>query len=147
MSNVQTAAGIQLPKINFTSHIPDSARGKGKSGENVYQKFMVDMPAPTPGKGKGAPMQFAWFFVPADVPDTITDPAERDKAAKDFCTKLINRFTSVARRIRKDHGETHDFTFRKARDPEAEDGTGQWGIVVYRIQPGTEKGGPVRKAA
>ena len=79
------AAGIQLPKIRYTTQIPDSARGRGRPGgsENPYQKLMIDMPAPAAGKGKGAPIQFASFFVPCEVPDTITDPAEREKAAKD----------------------------------------------------------------
>jgi hypothetical protein len=144
-----SSGGIQaaLPQIKFVSSIPDSARGKGRpgGGENPYQALMISMPAPAPGKGKNAPMQFASFFVATEVPETITDPAEREKAAKDGCAKLVNRFTSVARRVRKNHPD-HDFTFRKSRDPEAEDGTGAWGIVVYRIEPGTTKGGPPRKA-
>jgi hypothetical protein len=105
------------------------------------------MPAPAPGKGKGAPMQFAWFFVPADKPaDTITDPAEREKAIKANANKLVNRFTSLSRRIRKDNSATHDYTFRKMRDP-ANPESGDFGIVVYRIQPGTDKGGPPKPGA
>lgn len=151
------AAGITLPKIMFTTSIPDSGRGKGRAnGEtSIYQKLMIDMPAPAVAKdAKGKPIkdgeiQFSQFFVPAEVPATITDPAERDKEASVNTKRLVNRFTAVSRRIRKDHGETHDFTFRKARDPNAENGTqGDWGIIVYRIQPGTDKGGPpARKAA
>ena len=78
-TNGGAGAGIQLPKIKFVSQIPDSARGRGRvgGGENVYQKLMIDMPAPAPGKGKGAPVQYASFFVPTEVPDTITDPDER----------------------------------------------------------------------
>jgi len=141
------AQGISLPTVKFTTTIPDAARGKGRAGgESVFQKLMFDMPGPAPGKGKNAPTQFAWFFVPAEVPDTITAPEEREKAAKDQCSKLINRFTSIGRRIRKANPETHDYTFRKARDPEAGDGTGDWGVVVYRIAPGSEKG-IIRKAA
>ncbi len=144
---------ISLPAINYTTSIPDSGRGKGRAGgENVYQKYMQDMPAPGPAldsKGKpvkGSPTQFAWFFVPAEVPETVTDPAERDKAAKDGCRKLVNRFTSVSRRIRKANSETHDYTFRQARDPNAPEGTqGNWGIIVYRIEPGSDKGGPPKK--
>lgn len=133
------ATGIQLPKIRYTTAIPDSARGRGRpgQGENPYQKLMIDMPAPAPGKGKGAPMQFASFFVATEVSDTITDPDERAKAAKDGTAKLVNRFTSVSRRIRKNLGATHDYTFRKAQDP---DGSGAWGVVVYRIVPGAVKG-------
>ena len=140
----------QLPKITFVTAIPDSGRGRGRQGgENIYQKLMLEMPAPAKGKGKDAPMQFASFFVAAEVPATVTDPAERDKAAKDMCSKLVNRFTSVGRRIRKDNAD-YDFTFRKMRDPVTEataPNTGAWGITVYRIQPGTDKGGPARKAA
>lgn len=154
-NQVAAAPSPSLPKINFTTSIPDSQRGRGKvgGGENVYQKIMIDMPAPSLQKDpkgkpiKDAQMQYAWFFVPAEVPDTITDPAERDKAAKDGCGKLVNRFTSISRRIRKANNETHDFTFRKSRDPEVADDKGEWGIVVYRIQPGTDKGGPQKAAA
>lgn len=157
MTNVQSAEGITaaLPQIRYTTQIPDSARGKGRpgAGTNIYQQLMIEMPAPAPPKDakgrpiKDAPVQFASFFVPAEVPATITDPAEREKAAKDQCAKLVNRFTSVSRRVRKNHGETHDFTFRKSRDPDATDGAGAWGIIVYRIEPGTVKAGPPKKAA
>lgn len=152
---MENATGIQLPTLSYTTTIPDSGRGRGKAGgENVYQKFMTDMPAPAPAKdGKGkpikdAPLQFSQFFVPAEVPATITDATERDKAAKDNTKKLVNRFTSISRRIRKTNSATHDYTFRKARDPNAAAGTeGDWGIIVYRIEPGTDKGGPPKKAA
>lgn len=150
MTDVSTN-GITLPKISFTTSIPDSGRGKGKANAEtgLYQKLMTDMPAPAKGKGKDAEMQFSQFFVPSVVADTITDATERDKAASDNAKKLVNRFTAISRRIRKDNGATHDYTFRKARDPNAEKGVeGSWGIIVYRIQPGTDKGGPpARKAA
>jgi hypothetical protein len=157
VSNIQSNGGVSaaLPQIRYVSQIPDSARGKGRvgGGENVYQKVMIDMPAPAAPKDakgrpiKDAPVQFASFFVPCEIPATITDPAEREKAAKDQCAKLANRFTSMSRRIRKNHGDGYDFTFRKARDPDATDGAGAWGIVVYRIEPGTVKAGPPRKVA
>ena len=125
---------ITLPSISYATTIPDSARAGGRSSEpSPWMAFMKDMPAPAPGKGKNAPVQFSWFFVPADVPETITDPAEREKAAKANTSKLINRYTSIARRLRKAHPDTHDFTFRKVRDPNAADGTGDWGVQVFRI--------------
>lgn len=142
------AQGIKVPQIKYTTAIPDKGRGKGRTGsESIYRQIMVDMPAPAPGKGKGAAVQYAWFFVAAEVPPTITDPAEREAAAKDEASKLVNKFTQVSRRIRKTQGATHDYTFRKVRDPEAPEGTGDWGLVVYRIEPGAAKAGPQRKAA
>jgi len=148
------ATGITLPKIIFTTSIPNVTRGRGGGGgENPYKKFMIEMPAPAQPKDakgkpvKDAPLQFAQFFVPSEVPDTITDPAEREKAAKANTPKLVNRFTSISRMIRKTMGETHDYAFRKARDPSVADDKGTWGILVYRIQPGTDKGGPGKKAA
>ena len=140
---------IELPTIAYTTAIPDSAKAGGKRGQpSPYLQFMRDMPAPAlNGKGKDAKMQYAWFFVPADEPaDTITDPDERTKAIKANANKLVNRFTSLARRIRKDSAATHDFTFRKMNDPNVTDGSGPWGLVVYRIPPGTDKGGPPAKA-
>jgi hypothetical protein len=141
--DTNNGTGLQLPKIRLTSVIPDSGKGKGRvGGENIYQKLMIEMPAPAQARDsknkviKDSPLQFASFFVSSEVPATITDPAEREKAAKDGCAKLINRFTSMSRRIRKDKGETHDYTFRKARDPDVADEKGQWGIIVYRIEPG-----------
>lgn len=138
---------VELPTINYTTQIPDSAKVGGRiGGENVFQRFMLDMPAPQPAKGKN-PAQYAWFFVPAEVADTITDEGERDKAAKTNTQKLVNKFTSIARRIRKANSETHDYTFRKVRDPNVADDKGTWGLVVYRIIPGMPKPGPGSKAA
>jgi hypothetical protein len=133
---------MEMPEIQFTNKIPDSTRAGGRhGGTNAYQQFMIDMPAPARGRGKNAETEYAWFFVPAEISDTISDEDERAKAQKANTQKLVNRFTSVSRRIRKHHGETHDYTFRKARDPNGgEDGA--WGIVVYRIEPGLSKGGP-----
>lgn len=134
---------ITLPTLQTTTALPEIARVGGRSaGTNVYQQFMMDMPAPANGKGKGAPMQYAWFFVPSEVPDTITDEAEREKAAKANTSKLVNRFTSLSRRIRKNNSETHDFTFRKMKNDE-----GQWGLAVYRVPPGMDKGGPQKAAS
>lgn len=151
MTEVQS---VSSPKIRFTTQIPESARGRGRpaGAENVIQNAMVNMPAPSPGKDpkgrpiKDAPIQYASFWVPAEVSDTITDPAEREKAAKDACAKLVNRFTSMSRRVRKGHGEDYDFTFRKSRDPDMPE-NGTWGVTVYRIEPGSIKRGPQRKAA
>src|SRR5215467_676861 len=141
-NGTQEVTGISLPTIKFVTAVPEGGRGRSRAGEgSAYQKFMKDMPAPVAAKGKNGQPQIASFFVPAEVPATITDPAERDKAGKDNCQKLVNRFTSIARRIRKDNADTHDFTFRKSRDPSVTDGTGAWGIIVYRVQPGTDKGG------
>jgi hypothetical protein len=142
------AQGIRLPTIRTTTVVPDKGRGRGRQGEaSIYQQLMVNMPAPAPGKGKNASPQYSYFFVPAEVPPTITDPAERDKAAKDGCAKLVNRFTQMSRRIRKTNGETHDYTFRKARDPDGPaDDTAEWGVVVYRIEPGQAKS-LIRRAA
>lgn len=148
MSNANSVPAVTLPPVLFTSTIPESVRAGGRgAGENPFQQFMVDMPAPAmKGKGKDAQMQFAHFFVPADpVSDTITDPKEREKAEKAGTSKLVSRFTSISRRIRKTRSDTHDYTFRKARDP-SNPTNGKWGIIVYRIAPGTDKGGP-RKAA
>ena len=138
-----------LPAVKFTTEIPETTRGRGRGGEpSPYQQYMTDMPAPAlKGKGKDAQTQFAWFFVPAEVPATITDPAEIEKAAKDGARKLINRFTSMARRVKKLNPTTHEFTFRKARNPEVQDGTGAWGIVVYRVVPGTKVNPFAKKAA
>jgi hypothetical protein len=133
-------SNIEFPAIKYATEIPETTRGRGKAGEvSPYQQYMIDMPAPAlKGKGKDAQTQFAWFFVPAEVPKTITDVVEYEKASKDGARKLINRFTSMSRRIKKLHPTTHEFTFRKARNPEAADDTGNWGIVVYRVVPGTK---------
>jgi hypothetical protein len=136
MSNGNGATGITLPKLLFTTSIPETLRGRGKGGaENPYKKFMLEMPAPAKGKGKDAPVSYAQFFVPSVVKETITDPAEREKAAKDGCAKLINRFTSIGRHIKKANA-AYEFTYRKARDP-SDPENGEWGILVYRIAPRT----------
>jgi hypothetical protein len=119
------------PEIKTTTTVPEPAtRGGRHGGENPYQKFMMDMPEPTKAT-KNKPSEISWFFVPAEISETVTDPDERVKAQKTNTQKLVNRFTSIARRIRKKNGDTHDFAFRKQLNEE----TGEWGIVVYRIEP------------
>lgn len=118
------------PEIKITNTVPEPAtRGGRHGGENPYQAFMFGMPAPTKAT-KNKPAEISWFFVPAEVSDTITDADERTKAQKANTQKLVNRFTSIARRIRKKNGETHDYQFRKLLSDD-----GQWGIVVYRVEP------------
>jgi len=140
----------EMPEIQFTTTLPQSKRGGGRlSSTNEYQQHMMNMPAPSRGKGRNAETEYAWFFVPAEVSETITDEAEREKAQRDNAQKLVNRFTSVGRRIRKNHGETHNYTFRKLRDPSNRDPNGDsygdWGIVVFRVEADYPKGGPGSK--
>lgn len=122
---------IALPEIEYQTAIPEAARAGGRqAGENPYLKYMQGMPLPTmttPKKGQPAVKQYASFFMVADpVSETITDEAEKAKAAKANVDKLINRFTSLARRINK-IDPTANFIFRKATNE-----AGAAGIRVFR---------------
>jgi hypothetical protein len=128
-------------KIEYTTRVPDSARAGGRTGQpSPWLQFLKDMPAPSPVKPAkknpdGSPvMNIAWFFIPADQPADTVQGEEREKAVKANANKLVNRFTSIARRIRKTNGDTHNYTFRKVRDPNAEEGQGEWGLQVFRIE-------------
>jgi hypothetical protein len=119
-----------LPTIQFATELPPPAKAGGRSpGGNPFQKLMFDMPEPAADK-KGN-KKYAWFWVASEVPDTISDPAERAKEAKVNTQKLVNKFTSLSRRIRKHNSETHNYTMRKQQNE-----AGDWGLVVYRIPPG-----------
>jgi hypothetical protein len=82
---------------------------------------MRKMPAPTDG-------HVAEFFVPVSIPDSITDPAERDKALKEEARKTSNRLSGIARRVA---GADPSANFALRTKTEGD----KMGIVVYRIAP------------
>lgn len=74
------------------------------------------------------------FFIPADVPATITDPAEREKAAKDEARKISNRVSGIARRLSEEKdasGKQYAFAIRSRQED------GKIGVRVYRVAPPT----------
>jgi len=76
--------------------------------------------------------QVAEFFVAVSVPDSITDPAERDKALKDEARKASNRLSGIARRVAKADASLNFALRTKVQDD-------KMGIVVYRIAPAPAK--------
>jgi hypothetical protein len=83
---------------------------------------MKSMPAPANG-------QIAEFFVAVSIPDSITDPTEREKALKEEARKTSNRLSGIARRV-AGADPSANFALR-TRNAGQEGG----GIVVYRIAP------------
>lgn len=93
--------------------------------KSPYSDFMKAMPAPKNGK-------YSQFFIPTEVPATITDAAEREKAGKDAARKIANRVSGVARRITKE-----DATVAYAIRTRVENGV--HGVRVYRTDPAGEQ--------
>ena len=85
-----------------------------------YTPVMKSMPAPQGDK-------VAQFFVKAEVPTTITDATEREKAAKDEARKISNRISGIARRLTKDDASLN-FALRTQKDAQ-----GNLGVRVYRV--------------
>ena len=76
------------------------------------------------------------FLEAVTVPDTITDPDERDKEFKALARRLTNKLGGTIRRYRKIAGnELHNFALRTVNDPgdEAEGHLGV-GVRVWRVE-------------
>jgi len=106
--------------ISFGEAPPEVVRRVGAATSPVAEA-MKAMPAPQNGK-------IAQFFVPVSVPDTITDPTEREKALKEEARKTSNRLSGIARRIAKGD-DSVNFALRTKKEGD------EIGIRVYRIAP------------
>ena len=135
-------ADFTLPTIEVLNALPDVRKvgGRGKGEPNPLLDFMASMPAPTTvtvKQGKNSVQQPQWssFLVPIEeVPDTITDPKQRLSEAKDRVNKLVNKFSSLVRRIvSADETDTVDFALRKEGEGE------NLGLRVFRTTLEGEK--------
>lgn len=118
------------PKIEFVHSVPETTRVGGGKGGSIFTDIMRDMPAPAKsGKAKDAPMNIASFFIPATVPDTITEAKEREKEAKADVRRISNRMSGVARRITKQE-PTRRYAMRTVKENDV------WGLRVYRLEDG-----------
>jgi len=124
------AKGVATPapeggyQVVYGKGPPEIVRRAGAATSPVADT-MKTMPAPANG-------QVAEFFVAVSVPDTITDPAERDKALKDEARKASNRLSGIARRVAKADASLNFALRTKVQDD-------KMGIVVYRIAPAPAK--------
>lgn len=101
---------------------PAAAFGGGRRGEdNPIKRTMLAMQAPAGGK-------YATFDIGVTVPDTITDPAEKEKALSDKLRKEVAKVSGVARRITKADASMH-FAVRGNK------GDGSASVRVWRIEP------------
>jgi hypothetical protein len=102
---------------------PAAAFGGGRRGEdNPIKTTMAAMAAPAGGK-------YASFSIPVTVADSITDPAEKQKALSDKLRKEVAKVSGVARRITKADASAH-FTIRGVKDEQ-----GNASVRVWRVEP------------
>lgn len=100
---------------------PPPVQRLGAGGDtSPYTQAMKDMPLPNAGE------PIPQFFVPADVPESIKDAKEREKAAKESARKISNRISGIARRLNK-----QDAKFNFALRTRTENGV--VGVRVYRM--------------
>lgn len=102
-----------------------------KSGEFTFDTGL-DVPAMTRGSrtsetaSKLAAMPAgASFLEPVEVPDTIKDPAEREKVFKEKARTVSNRLSGAIRRFKKTH-EGFEFAMRTVDDPALGTGVRVW---------------------
>lgn len=125
------APAMQAPAafaITVGSAPPAITRGAfGREGATVnpYTVTMKGMPVPEGGV-------YAQGWIVADVPATITDPAERLKAGKEEARKLSNRISGIARRLSDEKDADGNYYTYAIRTREE---NGVWGVRVYRIAP------------
>ncbi len=101
---------------------PAAAFGGGRRDQNnPLKQAVMALPAPSGGK-------YGYFNVEVTVPDTITDPAEREKATADALRKKVAQVSGVTRRVSKADA-TAKFTVRGIRD-----GTSAL-VRVWRVEP------------
>jgi hypothetical protein len=104
---------------------PPPAPKRGITGEeSAVTKLIKSMPAPSPDG-----TQIASFFVPcteAEIPATITDPKEREKALSDIVRKKMNQLSGTTRRVTKGDA-TKAFAVRATTE------NGVRGVGVWRI--------------
>lgn len=121
-----------VPKLPFKIEVgvalPERVRIGNKDGApSPYVEFMKSMPAPV--TAADGTVTYASFFIPADeAPATVTDPAEREKVAKDNARKTTNNLGAISRRIRKGD-PAYNFSSREVTE------NGRRGVRVFRVAP------------
>ena len=115
--------------VDFGDAPPPIQRLAG-GASSPYTPVLKAMPAPQDGK-------VAQFFIKADVPASITDAKERERALKDEARKISNRVSGISRRLMEEkdaNGVLYNFALRTQTDKD-----GNIGVRVYRIAPATPK--------
>lgn len=95
--------------------------GASSGGDSELARKLIDIPAPN-AEGK-----MASFLEAVSVPDTITDPKERDAAFKADCRKVTNRIGGAIRRLRaKDEYKARNYAVRTVGDAKLGFGVRVW---------------------
>jgi hypothetical protein len=110
-------------------------------------KFQIIKNVPLPqlrvGSARGGDDGYPWadlevgdhFVVPADVPSTITDPAERASAMKDAIRKLSSKLSGRIRTQKKQNPD-RDYAARTVEN----------GVGIWRVEPKAPAPAPVPPA-
>jgi len=101
------------------------AVGRGGGEESALMKAIRALPAMANG-------QYARFFFPAkEIPASIVDPGEREKATVEEVKRALNSASGAKRRVEKEIGSVARFAVRRANVG------GVAGVEVFRIEDGT----------
>jgi len=121
-------ATVSVGKFTFDTGfaIPTAARTAAKQSDDA-EKLMA-MPIG------------ASFLEAVTVPDTVTDPAEREKTFKEKAKGVTNRLSGLTRRFAKKNAG-YAFALRTVND----DQMGR-GVRVFRIEPEPVAGAPTPTA-
>lgn len=129
------AAPTPVPASPYTIQFgeappPAAAFGGGNRGaHNPIKTSMENMPAPNNGK-------YAFFDIAVTVAASITDPAEKEKAASEALKKMVAKVSGVARRISKTNTAAK-FAVRGQRNADGTVAVRVWRVEVPAPAPAT----------
>ena len=114
-----TAASGARGEFDLGLEVPAVKRSIGNGGNSERRDKLMRMPIG------------ASFLETVNVPESIKDDAEREKAFNDLCRKLSNSLSGAGRRVSKADA-AYNFEVRTVNDPELGKG-----VRIWRTAPKT----------
>ena len=113
------AASGASGEFDLGLEVPAVKRSTGNGGNSERRDKLMRMPIG------------ASFLETVNVPESIKDDAEREKAFNDLCRKLSNSLSGAGRRVSKADA-AYNFEVRTVNDPKLGKG-----VRIWRIAPKT----------
>ena len=114
-----TAATAASCEFDLGLEVPAVKRSTGNGGNSERRDKLMRMPIG------------ASFLETVNVPESIKDDAEREKAFNDLCRKLSNSLSGAGRRVSKADA-AYNFEVRTVNDPKLGKG-----VRIWRTAPKT----------
>lgn len=114
-----TAATAASGEFDLGLEVPPVKRSTGNGGNSERRDKLMRMPIG------------ASFLETVNVPESIKDEAEREKAFNDLCRKLSNSLSGAGRRVSKADA-AYNFEVRTVNDPQLGKG-----VRIWRTAPKT----------